>query len=125
MSSTFRRLIPVASVLLGSALAPLALAHPALVRSTPAADASVAPTAQIELAFNEPVMPRATQIQLSMGHGNMQMAMPTSQQQVLDDGRTLRATFKTPLPAGSYTLQWRAVGQDSHPMTGSFAFTVK
>ncbi len=36
-----------------SRVAPLALAHPSLVRSTPAADATVAPASQIELQFSE------------------------------------------------------------------------
>ncbi|MBH1393490.1 copper homeostasis periplasmic binding protein CopC [Stenotrophomonas maltophilia] len=109
----------------GLAVAPLALAHPSLVRSTPAADATVAPASQIELQFSEKVMPRATRIELSMDHGRMKMAMPTTAQELSEDGHTLRARFATPLPAGSYALQWRAVGQDSHPITGSYRFTVK
>lgn len=125
MTVALRRTAAVASTLLGLVLAPLALAHPALLRSTPAQGAAVAPTAQIDLEFNEAVMPRATQLQLSMGHGSMQMPMAPAQQQVLDDGHTLRATFSSLLPAGSYRLQWRAVGQDSHPMTGEFTFTIK
>lgn len=115
----------LALLLSGLAVAPLALAHPSLVRSTPAADATVAPASQIELQFNEKVMPRATRIELSMDHGRMKMAMPTVAQDISEDGHTLRARFAKPLSAGSYVLQWRAVGQDSHPMTGSYRFTVK
>ncbi|HDS1101765.1 copper homeostasis periplasmic binding protein CopC [Stenotrophomonas maltophilia] len=109
----------------GLAIAPLALAHPSLVRSTPAADATVAPASQIELQFSEKVMPRATRIELSMDHGRMKMAMPTATQEISEDGHSLRVRFAAPLPAGRYALQWRAVGQDSHPITGSYRFAVK
>lgn len=109
----------------GLAVAPLALAHPSLVRSTPAADATVAPANQIELQFSEKVMPRATRIELSMNHGRMKMALPTATQEISEDGHTLHVRFAKPLPAGNYALQWRAVGQDSHPITGSYRFAVK
>ena len=115
----------LALLLSGLAVAPLALAHPSLVRSTPAADATVAPATEIMLQFSEKVMPRATRIELSMDHGRMKMAMPNTAQDLSEDGHTLRARFAKPLPAGSYALQWRAVGEDSHPITGSYRFTVK
>ncbi|MGS1319573.1 copper homeostasis periplasmic binding protein CopC [Stenotrophomonas geniculata] len=125
MARSLLRSTVLVVLLTGLAVAPLALAHPSLVRSTPAADATVAPASQIELQFSEKVMPRATRIELSMDHGRMKMAMPTVAQDISEDGHTLRARFAKPLPAGSYALQWRAVGQDSHPMTGSYRFTVK
>ncbi|MBA0446394.1 copper homeostasis periplasmic binding protein CopC [Stenotrophomonas maltophilia] len=119
------RSVSLVLLLSGLAVVPLALAHPSLVRSTPAADATVAPATEITLQFSEKVMPRATRIELSMDHGRMKMAMPTTTQDLSEDGHTLRARFAKPLPAGSYALQWRAVGQDTHPMTGSYRFTVK
>ncbi|HEL3193657.1 TPA: copper homeostasis periplasmic binding protein CopC [Stenotrophomonas maltophilia] len=125
MTRPLFRVAPLALLLSGLSAAPLALAHPSLVRSTPAADATVAPASQIELQFSEKVMPRATRIELSMDHGRMKMAMPTTAQEISEDGHTLRARFAKPLPAGSYALQWRAVGQDSHPITGTYRFTVK
>ncbi|PJX34366.1 copper resistance protein CopC, partial [Klebsiella sp. B-Nf7] len=85
----------------------------------------VVPASQIELQFSERVMPRATRVELSMDHGRMKMAMPTTTQEISEDGHTLRVRFAAPLPAGNYALQWRAVGQDSHPITGSYRFTVK
>lgn len=125
MTRSLRRSACLALLLSGLAVAPLALAHPSLVRSTPAADATIAPATEITLQFSERVMPRATRIELSMDHGRMKMAMPTTAQELSEDGHTLRARFARPLPAGSYALQWRAVGQDSHPMTGNYRFTVK
>ncbi|HEL2960691.1 TPA: copper homeostasis periplasmic binding protein CopC [Stenotrophomonas maltophilia] len=125
MTRSLLRPTSLALLLSGLAVAPLVLAHPSLVRATPAADATVAPASQIELQFSEKVMPRATRIELSMDHGRMKMAMPTTAQQISEDGHTLRARFAKPLPAGTYALQWRAVGQDSHPITGNYRFTVK
>ncbi|MFD0132199.1 copper resistance protein CopC [Bacillus subtilis] len=78
MIRSLLRPAPLMLMLAGLAIAPLALAHPSLVRATPAADASVAPASQIELQFSEKVMPRATRIELSMDHGRMKMAMPTT-----------------------------------------------
>lgn len=125
MTRSLRRSASLALLLSGLAVAPLALAHPSLVRSTPAADATIGPATEITLQFSEKVMPRATRIELSMDHGRMKMAMPTTAQDISEDGHTLRARFAKPLPAGSYALQWRAVGQDSHPITGNYRFTVK
>lgn len=125
MTRSLRRSATLALLLSGLVVAPLALAHPSLVRSTPAADATIAPATEITLQFSEKVMPRATRIELSMDHGRMKMAMPTTAQDLSEDGHTLRARFAKPLPAGSYALQWRAVGQDSHPITGNYRFTVK
>ncbi|MGE8271536.1 copper homeostasis periplasmic binding protein CopC [Stenotrophomonas geniculata] len=125
MTRSLLRPTSLALLLSGLAVAPLVLAHPSLLRATPAADATVAPASQIELQFSEKVMPRATRIELSMDHGRMKMAMPTTAQQISEDGHTLRARFAKPLPAGTYALQWRAVGQDSHPITGNYRFTVK
>ena len=125
MTRSLLRSASLVLLLSGLAVAPLALAHPSLVRSTPAADASVAPSTEITLQFSEKVMPRATRIELSMDHGRMKMAMPTVAQDISEDGHALRARFAKPLPAGSYALQWRAVGQDSHPITGTYRFTVK
>lgn len=125
MIRSLLRPAPLALLLCGVAAAPLAMAHPSLVRATPAADATVAPASQIELQFSERVMPRVTRIELSMDHGRMKMAVPTAAQDISEDGHSLRARLAKPLAAGDYALQWRAVGQDSHPITGTYRFTVK
>lgn len=41
------------------------------------------------------------------------------------DGPTVTAELEEPLPAGDYTVQWRVVSSDGHPIEGSFAFTVE
>jgi copper transport protein len=41
------------------------------------------------------------------------------------DEREIRVRFDAPLPSGVYTVQWTTAGPDSHPLSGSFAFTVE
>ena len=124
MSHSLFRPASLAVLMLGLAAAPWALAHPSLVRSSPAAGATVAPANQIELQFSERVLPRATRIELRMPHGRLPMAIPTASPQVSADGHTLRAGSEAPLSPGQYNLPWPAVGQDTHPITGDYPFTV-
>ena len=37
----------------------------------------------------------------------------------------LQDKLPKPLAAGMYRVEYRAVGGDNHPMTGSFSFTVR
>lgn len=41
------------------------------------------------------------------------------------EGPDVIATLENPLPAGEYTVQWRVVSSDGHPIEGSFAITVE
>jgi len=45
--------------------------------------------------------------------------------ELINDGKTLRATLHNPLGVGVYHVQWRAVGDDNHPMTGEYSFTIR
>ncbi|MNP45975.1 Copper resistance protein CopC [compost metagenome] len=40
------------------------------------------------------------------------------------EGELLKGTLKTPLPNGSYTVNWKIVGEDGHVIERSFTFTV-
>lgn len=40
-------------------------------------------------------------------------------------GKELTGAFDSPLKSGEYTLTWEVVGADSHPVTGSYHFTVE
>ena len=53
--------------------ASFAYAHATLVQSTPAANAVVASPQQIDLMFNETLVPRASRLELAMIHGNSTM----------------------------------------------------
>lgn len=41
------------------------------------------------------------------------------------DGPTVTAELEEPLAAGTYTVQWRVVSSDGHPIEGSFTFDVE
>ena len=52
------------------------------------------------------------------------MAMP-AKVSGSDDPKTMVITPNTPLTAGTYQVQWRAVSSDTHPITGNVTFKVK
>lgn len=41
------------------------------------------------------------------------------------DPKTMVITPLSPLPTGSYKVEWRAVSSDTHPITGNVTFKVK
>lgn len=98
----------------------------AYVESTPAVDAIVATPKQIDLVFNERLVLRASRLELSaIRDGGAAEKVEHIDVELINDGKTLRATLHHPLGAGVYRVQWRAVGDDNHPMTGEFSFTVE
>ncbi|ODS62134.1 MAG: copper resistance protein, partial [Arenimonas sp. SCN 70-307] len=100
-------------------------AHAALQQSTPAANAVVASPSQIDLVFNETLIPRASRLKLVMKHGSSTMPIENFTTEIVNNGKTLRAKLPQPLAPGVYTVEYRAVGGDNHPMPGSFSFTVR
>ncbi|HRQ66366.1 MAG TPA: copper homeostasis periplasmic binding protein CopC [Xanthomonadaceae bacterium] len=126
-----KRTSTIRSFSLGLALAvgllstSFAYAHATLVQSTPAANAVVASPQQIDLTFNETLVPRASRLELEMVHGNSTMPIEHLDIEIVNNGKTLRAKLHHPLEAGAYRVRYRAVGQDNHPMTGDFSFTVR
>lgn len=106
-------------------VASVAQAHLALESSTPAANASVSAPQQIELVFNEKLVPRASRLVLNSLGSDGTANAEHSEIEVINDGKTLRATLHHSLKAGTYQVQWRGVGEDNHPMTGEFTFTVE
>lgn len=113
----------VASLLISTA----AQAHITLIDSTPAADAVVASPTQIALVFNEQLVPRASRIRLELVNeaDPTGMTTPHLDVQVVNGGTTLRAKPHHPLGMGTYRVHWRAVGEDNHPMTGEFFFSIE
>ena len=93
-----------------------------LTDTDPAANATVtAPVPMVHVIFNSKVDPKASGLEITTADGSkvdMGEIMPMSD-------TILMATPKTPLPAGQYTVKWHAVGADSKPLQGQFAFTVQ
>jgi len=111
-------LLPVLLVI--GAAAP-ALAHDHLVSSDPedGAQLEASPEA-ITLTFSADVMDVSPVVRI----------VDAQEQTVLEETPTIEGTAATlaleePLPAGDYTVQWRVVSSDGHPIEGTFAITVQ
>ena len=107
-------------------IAGTATAHPKLLSVSPAANATVAAPAHIDLRFSEKLMPAFSKADLAMaampGMGAMKMASATA---VAADGKTLVVTPKARLVRGRYIVDWRVVSTDTHKVAGRTAFAVK
>jgi methionine-rich copper-binding protein CopC len=109
-------LYPVAVALV--AFSGVVQAHAHLDKSVPAANSTLATAPrQVELQFNEAV--RLTALTVQAGDAKPQEIGP------LPKTTSNRITVPMPpLAAGSYTIAWRAVGGDSHVMSGKILFRV-
>jgi methionine-rich copper-binding protein CopC len=115
---------------LGALSVPVAaLAHAKVIAATPAANATVAPTRTVRLAFSERIMPRLSSATLTMtsspGMANHVMKMTGVTSAVSEDGKSITLTGAMPLSAGSYRVDWVIVGVDTHRITGTHAFSVR
>lgn len=112
----------LAAVLTALLLVPAtpAAAHNSLQEATPARDArlTAAPT-QVTLRFLQRLNPSFTTITVSDAG---QRRVPTSAPAV--DGATGTVTIDEPLGNGTYTVAYRVVSRDGHPVQGSYHFTV-
>jgi len=122
------RPVAVARVLgavLAAALVALAPARPAwahnqLRASDPAAGAVLAdPPAQVVLEFTESLNPTYTTIVVT---GADSHPVPTTEPVI--SGTRGSVAFTQPLADGAYTVAYRVVSRDGHPVQGAFSFTV-
>lgn len=100
-------------------LAGPAAAHDAAESSTPAAGASLpAPPEQVSVAFNNKPLGIGAAFSVKDSSGSEWAEGPVD---IVDNvaSQKLRAGG----PAGEYTVAWRVVSSDSHPIEGTFAFT--
>ncbi|WP_428098227.1 copper resistance CopC family protein [Candidatus Rariloculus sp.] len=98
-----------------------AQAHTRLVESTPADAAVVVAPAEIVLSFSEAVTLTAVSVSpesASVGAGHQDLRLPAER---TSEAFSLEAPSLEP---GEYVVSWRAVGADTHVVTGEFRFTV-
>ncbi|RKN47738.1 copper resistance CopC family protein [Micromonospora endolithica] len=97
-----------------------AAAHNTLQAATPARDArlTAAPT-MVTLRFMQKLDPAFTTIAVSDA---AQRRIPTGEPAV--KGTTGTVTIDEPLSNGTYTVAYRVVSTDGHPVQGSYRFTV-
>ena len=111
-------LVALACWMTGSGIAG---AHTALTNSDPAKDATLtAPPTAITLTFSEDLNPAFANVVLNSADGRNWISAPPRV-----DGPKLNASVRADLPGnGVYTVAYRVVSADGHPVSGSFAFTV-
>jgi copper transport protein len=117
-----RSSIAIAVVLVALAAAPSAFAHAILQESTPSNDTVVRrspPT--VKLRFNEAVETAFGSIRVYDCGG----ARVDSGKISRPDDRSVAVNLDRQLPRGTYTVTWRVISADSHPVAGAFVFSVK
>ncbi|NGZ77764.1 copper resistance CopC/CopD family protein [Saccharibacillus alkalitolerans] len=118
-------LMPLLAALLIAALVlpGLASAHATLLSSTPADQTSVAQMPeQIELTFNETIQGEFMSISVTDTAGK---DMPVGQAALSpDDTHIVQAEIGGEFPDGIYTMNWRVVSADGHPIRGTIRFGV-
>lgn len=97
-----------------------AAAHDELVGTTPSASASPAKAPeQVVLRFSEPPGTVGTQVTVKDASGKDWAAgKPTL------SGSNVVTPLRSGANAGKYTVAWRVVSDDGHPVSGTLAYTV-
>jgi methionine-rich copper-binding protein CopC len=102
--------------LLGLTAAPVQ-AHTTLQNAVPGIGSTVAPPSQVVLTYADPVrLPRVIVTDAGGGHHESGKAFAVDNQVTEKVGGTL--------PNGTYTVGWRVVAVDGHPVEGTYRFTV-
>ncbi|GAA0968964.1 hypothetical protein GCM10009555_015220 [Acrocarpospora macrocephala] len=94
-----------------------AAAHDRLKSSNPAKNAKVDGVETITLDFTSKV--RFPAVVLMLGEEKIDLGKPKL------DGTKVRTEVPEPLASGKYTIAWRVVSADGHPIEGEIPFTVK
>lgn len=99
------------------AVAAPAEAHTSLTGATPAKGSTVRPPARIVLTYADPVQfPGVVVLDAHGGHHEAGKAHAA--------GNTVTEQVAGVLTPGVYTVGWRVVSDDGHPVTGEYRFTV-
>lgn len=120
-----RRLIACAFFAAGllGVLPRAAMAHLGLSSSAPADGARVAAAPRsLRLEFTEGVKPTMARVQL-LGPGGRVVRL-SSLRQPADSLQVIVADVPDELAAGEYVIEWRVVGTDGHPVSGTIRFVV-
>ncbi len=104
---------------LGLVFAPAATAHDQLVSSTPESGAELDSQPEwIELEFSGEVQEMGSEVQVMYEGENV------SAGELTVDGTTVSSALPADLSAGEYTVVWRVVSSDGHPISGEIPFTI-
>jgi len=101
------------------ALPSSASAHSDLVGTAPAAGTVAKdPVNEVSLEFASPILPELTAVVVTRGGSGVPVDDPVV------DGSTVTASVDGAARPGEYTVAYRTVAADGHPITGSFSFEV-
>ncbi|QOV33418.1 copper resistance protein CopC [Streptomyces ferrugineus] len=119
---TAARVLVVPAALTALAVAvPQAAAHTGLESSSPGANAALAGLPpRLTLAFSDPMTQKYAKVAVT-GPDGASVADGAPQA----DGETVTLALTSGSAAGRYTVGYRVVSQDGHPVSGSYTFTVK
>lgn len=121
---TTRRCLAVACVAVVAALAaaPGASAHAVLIGTEPGNDSILEQNPRsVSLRFNEPVEAAFGAVRVYDTNANRVDAGDVTQ----PNGRSVAVDIDRRLPRGTYTVTWRAISADAHPVSGAFVFHVE
>lgn len=112
----------IACALLALVVAPSASAHAELLKTEPSNDAVVEqPPARVSVLFNEAVESSFGGLRVYDAGANRvdsgKIERPSS--------REVATAIEPRLPRGTYTVTWRIVSADGHPLSGAFVFHVE
>lgn len=106
------------AALTGVLTAAPAEAHTTLIAAVPAQGSTVPPPTRIKLTFADPVrFPGVVVLDAKGGHHESGKAHAV--------GNTVTEQVAGVLAPGQYTVGWRVVAEDGHPVTGEYHFKVK
>ncbi|MFJ4963408.1 Copper resistance protein C precursor [Streptomyces sp. ADI96-02] len=112
--------VPAALAAVAVAAAPAA-AHTDLEASSPAADAALAGLPpRITLTFSDPMTQKYAKVAVTTADGK---SVAEGAPEVA--GKTVTLAVKDSAPGTRYTVGYRVVSADGHPVSGSYDFTVK
>ncbi|MXZ73032.1 MAG: copper resistance protein CopC [Acidobacteria bacterium] len=114
------RIAACAALLIAAAVAAVS-AHMAVSKTMPEADAAllISPSA-IQVWFTQAPDPAVSRLALNGAAGEIALG-----ELDIRSDKSLHAAVPSTLASGSYTVRWRAAGDDGHTQRGEFSFTVR
>lgn len=108
----------VLSVILAAVMGTGAFAHSKQEQTVPADKSVVENVETIEIRFDSPM--RVTAVSLTGPSGDVPVERATGLEPVTE----FRATPPASMASGNYTVEWRGLAEDGHPMQGRFEFEI-
>jgi copper transport protein len=114
--------LAVATAVVCLAVPASALAHAALLRTTPSASGTVnGSPARVALTYSEAIEPRFAIISVTDAGGHSQAASPPARSAANPDEIVVPVRH---MARGWYLVYWRVISADGHPVRGAFTFAV-